>query len=677
MGSGYYLFSASVSNSSNQSAVAMASYRSGDKLYSYKDGETKSYKKRDVEPESFILKPDNAPEWTLERERLWNEVEAYENRDNAQLSRNILIALPNDMSHEQQRNVTQEYVQNNFVDDGMVADVSIHRDDKNNPHAHIMLTVRPFDENGNWEKRKSKRVPKLDDEGNQIYNSKGWRVTRSVKINDWDSDYKFNQWREKWSEILNEKSKEYGLDRTYSDKSFEEQGRLEKAEIRLTREEYQFEKRMKEEAEINDIEYQPTTYYAKKNQEVKEYNKKLSNVIHLQDYKTNKNYKSVFDNIRSNQPYNEERIEATKKMVDRAKGYVNYSIAKDLYNDFHDETSKWKLKLKRDATTLNSKKEFYNHLIEEYAKNKESVVKYGYSIDNFKQEVAKDLEHEVKEKHSELESEINKFNELKDAAHVSYSFQKDILQNEFYAIYGDSEHFFTDDEKNFAVQLMKDYQICLPEDKIKEEYLKSIEQGSEHKYVPAWKQAKDTIVSLNIYERTLNKLENINTDNLTAEDRKDTEIKYRTFTNLKSMYTDILSHLEPLIDEELKMTFNDIPSDEVLYNTSVEVKSALLEKHHNLTDEQQKDISFNQLMTMTLKEKESQYDHVAQKINDLDDKDRHKDAYNDVAKQYNRIIDGIIAMFEEMSRNKQNDRFIKGRDSTKTFRRKGADGKEI
>src|SRR5699024_9117385 len=162
-----------------------------------------------------------------------------------------------------------------------------------------------------------------------------------------------------------EKSKEYGLDKTYSDKSFEEQGRLEKAEIRLTREEYQFEKRMKEEAEINDIEYQPTTYYAKKNQEVKEYNKKLSNVIHLQDYKTKNNYKDNIKKTRNKQTYNEELKENKKKMVDREKGYVNYSIAKDLYNDFHDETSKWKLKLKRDATTLNSKKEFYNHLIEE------------------------------------------------------------------------------------------------------------------------------------------------------------------------------------------------------------------------------------------------------------------------------------------------------------------------
>ena len=677
MANGYYLFSASVTNSSNQSAIAMAAYRSGDKLYSFKDGETKSYKKREVEPESFILKPDNAPDWTLERERLWNEVEAFENRDNAQISRNVLIALPNDMTHEQQRKVTEGYVQNNFVDDGMVADVSIHRDDTNNPHAHIMLTVRPFDEHGNWERRKSKRVPVLDDYGKQVYNDKGWKVTRSIKLKDWDRRDKLHEWRENWSVILNEKSREYGLDKTYSEKSFEDQGRLENAEIRLTRQEYQFEKRKKEKAIKEGIAYQPTTYYAKRNEEIKEYNKKLSHVMHLQDYKTNRNFKAVFDNIRKNQPYDQERIEATKKMVDRAKGYVNYSIAKDLYYDFHSETSKWKLKLKRDATALNSKKEFYNHLIEEYAKNKESVLKYGYSIDGFKKEVAKNLEQEVKNQHIELKQEIDKFNELKHAAHVSFSFQKDILQHEFYAIYGNSEHSFTDDEKNFAVQLVKDYQICLPEDKIKEEYLKSFEKDDEYKYVPAWKQAKDTIVSLNIYNRTLNKLKNVNFDNLTAEDRKDTVIQYRTVTNLKAVYMDILSNLEPLIDEELKIAFKDLPHDDILDKTSVEVKSALIEKYHSLSVEQQSTVTFNELVKATVKEKVSQYEQGTQKVNELGRNHQHKDAYHDVAKQYKRIVDGLIHTFEEIARGNQTDRLSKNKDSTKTYRRKGTDGREL
>src|SRR5699024_2304734 len=153
--------------------------------------------------------------WTLERERLWNEVERYENRDNAQIARNVLLPLPNDMTNEQQRELAEEYIQENFVDDGMVADVSIHRDDLNNPHAHVLLTVREFDQEGNWEKRKSKRVPVLDDDGEQMYNEKGWRMTRSVKLNDWDKKSTLMKWRKNWATKLNEKSVKFGLNKEY------------------------------------------------------------------------------------------------------------------------------------------------------------------------------------------------------------------------------------------------------------------------------------------------------------------------------------------------------------------------------------------------------------------------------------------------------------------------------
>ena len=276
MANGYYNLDVSMVNKSTQSAVAMASYRSGEKLYSLRDGETKKYKDRFIKPENFILKPDNAPEWTLEREKLWNEVESYEERDNAQIARSVLLSLPNDMSNEQQLELTREFIQENFVDDGMVADVSIHRDDVNNPHAHVLLTTRPFDENGNWEKRKSKRIPVLDENGKQTYNEKGWKVTRSVKLKNWDDKATFKKWRENWAEKLNEKSIKFGTNKEYSHKSFKEQGRTEKAEIRLTRNEYQFEKRLKDEAEKNNKEYKPTTYYAKLNAEIKEYNEQIN-----------------------------------------------------------------------------------------------------------------------------------------------------------------------------------------------------------------------------------------------------------------------------------------------------------------------------------------------------------------------------------------------------------------
>jgi len=82
-------------------------------------------------------------------------------------------------------------------------------------------------------------------------------------------------------------------------------------------------------------------------------------------------------------------------------------------------------------------------------------------------------------------------------------------------------------------------------------------------------------------------------------------------------------------------------------------------------------------MKATLQEKESQYNMVAQQMDELDHNDKRKDAYKDVASQYNRIVDGLLNMFKEMSRTKPNDQFRKGKNSTKTYRRKGADGREL
>src|SRR5699024_7589024 len=140
-------------------------------------------------------------------------------------------------------------------------------------------------------------------------------------------------------------------------------------EIRLTREEYQFEKRQKEKAENQGIEYEPTTYYAKKNEEVKAYNRSISHVVNLQDYKTEDNFNELFNNVRRQNYYDKDKIEATKKMVERAKGYVDFSIAKKLYTDFHSQANNWKQKLERDANIINVKKDFYNQFFKDYEYN--------------------------------------------------------------------------------------------------------------------------------------------------------------------------------------------------------------------------------------------------------------------------------------------------------------------
>ncbi|WP_312756077.1 MobQ family relaxase, partial [Rummeliibacillus suwonensis] len=143
----YHLSMQIISRSKGQSAVASASYRSGEKLYDEQYEQSKYYK-REVQPETMILAPSNSPSWVQNREFLWNEVERTEKRKDSQLAREINIALPKELSNEQQTELIKGYVQDQFVDKGMVADIAIHRDDKENPHAHIMLTMRTIDEHG-------------------------------------------------------------------------------------------------------------------------------------------------------------------------------------------------------------------------------------------------------------------------------------------------------------------------------------------------------------------------------------------------------------------------------------------------------------------------------------------------------------------------------------------------
>lgn len=678
MANGYYLFSCEVVNRSTQSVVAMAAYRSDEKLYSMRDGETKKYKNHSVKPESFILKPDNAPEWTLDREKLWNEVERFENRDNARLARNILLGLPNDMTEEQQLELTKEYVQENFVDEGMVADVSIHRDEEHNPHAHILLTVRPFDEHGNWEKRKSKRVPVLDEEGNQVYNEKGWRVTRSVKINDWDKRETLVRWRENWAEKLNEKSKEFGLDKTYSDKSYEEQGKIIKPRFRLTRSEYQYEEKLKKEAISKGEDYYPTTYYAQKNEEIKKYNEKYNNVIHLEDYKTKKDYKQILDDLRSNLHVNKENIEATRLLVDRAKGYVDYSVAKQLYDDFNSNINKWKLKLERQLTALNSNKKFYNNLINKYKENPKYVERFGYDVSNFKDQVKSEL-MELKEKERKYNAEYEKFDELKNATIVSLDYQKYLTDTEFLAVYDNANvDDFSYEEKHFSLKLLKEHNILLPEDKIKQEYINQQNDLEHNKvYVPVWKQANDIMTSIRIYNNTLKKYGRMDLNSLSAEKLKDAIIKIETFKQLKSNYENYLSELTPLINNQINnLTSHDEVINERAKHAPIEVKVAILEEYSKLSNEERDNLVLEDFINDVSNTYQEKAELANYKYESEQDQDR-KEHYKDVSTKASDIATGLFNMFKDLANENRNNHSRKQRDRTKTYRRRGADGREL
>lgn len=205
----YHLSMQIISRSKGQSAVASASYRSGEKLYDEQSEQSKYYK-REVQPETMILAPSHAPSWVQNREFLWNEVERTEKRKDSQLAREINIALPRELSNEQQTELIKGYVQDQFVDKGMVADIAIHRDDKENPHAHIMLTMRTIDEHGFGKKNRDWNA----DFANAKENNRGFVKSSENCLSV----------REQWSEYANKALEKANIQERITHKSHEDRG---------------------------------------------------------------------------------------------------------------------------------------------------------------------------------------------------------------------------------------------------------------------------------------------------------------------------------------------------------------------------------------------------------------------------------------------------------------------
>jgi len=186
----YHLRAKIIKKGDGRTGVGAAAYRSGEELTNEVDGLTHDYtRKRGIEYTEIML-CNNAPQEYQNRETFWNAVEKSEkqnvnrtyqkeNKDGeikdkthgARIAREIEIALPLELSRQEQIKLVQDYVKDNFVDKGMCADIAIHKghthkvdkqyknDDeikKDNPHAHILLTMRPIDENGKWENKTEK-----------------------------------------------------------------------------------------------------------------------------------------------------------------------------------------------------------------------------------------------------------------------------------------------------------------------------------------------------------------------------------------------------------------------------------------------------------------------------------------------------------------------------------------
>ncbi len=224
-----------ISRGKGKSAVAAAAYRSGEKLTNDYDGTTHDFTRKSGIVHTEILLPDNAPREYADRSMLWNAVEAVEKSKNAQLSREIEIALPNELSEAECIELAREFARKTFVDKGMCADVCIHNPNREqkNIHAHIMLTMRPFNEDGAWGDKQKKEYL-LDKNGNKIYDKrKRTYKCRTVQTTDWNSREKAEEWRAEWENFINSALAEKGIIEKVDHRSFERQGRLEKPTVHM------------------------------------------------------------------------------------------------------------------------------------------------------------------------------------------------------------------------------------------------------------------------------------------------------------------------------------------------------------------------------------------------------------------------------------------------------------
>lgn len=231
-----------VKRSEGRSAVEAAAYRSGTKLTNEWDGQTHDYtRKRGVVHTEIMLPPHAPPEFS-DRATLWNSVEQIEKAKDSQLARDIEAALPRELSREQQLALIRSFVKDNFVDKGMCADFALHDKGNGNPHVHILLTVRPLKESGQWG-AKCRKVYDLDERGQRIPDGKGGWKNHREDTTDWNDKGNVELWRKAWADYVNRAQAAIGLSDRIDHRSYKRQGIDKIPSVHLGVAAFQMEKR--------------------------------------------------------------------------------------------------------------------------------------------------------------------------------------------------------------------------------------------------------------------------------------------------------------------------------------------------------------------------------------------------------------------------------------------------
>lgn len=271
----YHLEAKVISRGAGRSAIAAAAYMSCSQILNDYDGVQHDYTRKQGLVWQQIFLPEYAPaEWS-DRSTLWNAVEANEKTKDSRLAREFVVALPVEMDKAAWQDLLTEFIQDNFVADGMCADVCIHDTDGHNPHAHIMVTVRPLAENGQWQYKTEKEYLCVRDGDEMGFTGaefkqaqkEGWekqyqykvgrkkeymtpsaaeaagfeRVSKTPKSTRfgrqnpitarWNSDEQLVLWRSAWADVTNRYLERIGADARIDHRSHADRGILEQPTI--------------------------------------------------------------------------------------------------------------------------------------------------------------------------------------------------------------------------------------------------------------------------------------------------------------------------------------------------------------------------------------------------------------------------------------------------------------
>ena len=206
-----------IGKSNNKSAIAASAYRSGTQMYDATKDKMYNYSNKKEVVYDTIMLPPNAPEKYQDKQTLWQTVQDNETASDARYCKDIMIAIPRNLTQEQRVELVNQFLFENFVTKGYICQISIHDKGDGNPHAHILVSARPLNTKGQWATVKAKRVYKLDAQGNKIPIID--KITGQQKIGargrkmwqrEWayqdplDQASSLSKWKKSWRDICNE-----------------------------------------------------------------------------------------------------------------------------------------------------------------------------------------------------------------------------------------------------------------------------------------------------------------------------------------------------------------------------------------------------------------------------------------------------------------------------------------